>query len=172
MSVTLIGPAHNSTITSNQNVSFVFLPIINGTDKFYSAALVVNGTSYGGNQTAISNAVNNTIYYKFSENGTYYWNIRLVNSTTVVWAPTDFNFTLKVHIEPEATPTPAPTQIPTPTPTPTQTPTPTVAPTATPTPTPAPDNSSLSIWAIIIIIVFIISGVLAVVLVLLRRRHT
>jgi hypothetical protein len=164
IAVALKAPDNGTTVKNDFNCSFIFVPTLSGTDKFYSAALVVNGTSYGGNQTVISNGVNNTIYYKFTANGTYNWNIRLQNSTHTVTAPSNYNFTVAVYVAPEPTPTPVATPTPTPSPIP-------ATPTATPTPTPAPDNSSLTTWAIVIIIVFVISAVLAIVLILLRRRH-
>ncbi len=165
IAVTLKSPDNGTTISNDFNCSFVYYPTISGTDKFFGASLIVNGTLVASNTTAVTANTNNTIYYKFSQNGTYSWNIRLQNSTNNVSAPSDYNFTVAVYVAPTATPTPAPTATPTPAPT-------AHPATATPTPTPEPDNSVLSMWAIIIIVVFVICGVLVAVLVLLRRKSS
>jgi hypothetical protein len=98
MSVTLLAPVHNATIDTNSNVSFTFVPAINGTDIFWGASLVVNGSIKASNQSAIVPYQNNTIYYDFgaSPNGTYTWNIRLQNTTMTVMAPTDNNLTIGI----------------------------------------------------------------------------
>src|SRR5665648_34009 len=132
ISVTLLSPAHYYTKTNSFNVSFVFIPAINGTaNKFEGADLFIDGNSVGGNQTVITPYVNNTIYHEFSSNGTYLWNVKVRNATTVVPAASDFNLTVSVYVAPEPTPTQSPT--PSATPTPTPTPVPTAVPTATPT---------------------------------------
>jgi hypothetical protein len=166
ISVSLVAPANASTVTDKFNVSFVFVPTEFGNDKLLTAALWINGTAVSNNQTTLVAGQNNTIYYTLSSNASYYWNIKLQNtSAVVVSAPSNFNFTASVYVAPTATPTPAPTATPTPSPVPT------APPTAAPTPSPTPDNSAFTTWAIIIIVVFVISGVLVVVLIILRRRN-
>lgn len=98
MSVTLLAPVHNDTISTNSNVSFTFVPAINGTDIFWGASLTINGAEKASNQSAIVPYQNNTIYYDFgtTPNGTYTWNIRLQNSTNIVTAPTDFNMSIGI----------------------------------------------------------------------------
>jgi hypothetical protein len=173
--VSILAPNDNATITSSLNVSFVFLPTIIGSDKYTEASLWVNNSRVSYNQTAITENANNTIYYKFSTNGTYYWNIKVANSTNIVSATKDYNFTLSVYVAPEATPTPTPSPSPTPTPapTPTATPTaiPTVAPTVRPSPTPEPNAFNLDTWTLIIIAILVVVIIGAVVLVFLRRRQ-
>jgi hypothetical protein len=167
IAVSLKAPDNGTTVTNSLNCSFVFVPTIFGSDHFTSASLVINGIEYATNQTKLIADENNTIYFKFNNNGTYNWNIRLQNDTNTVSAPSNYNFTVSVYVAPEATSTPAPTA--------TSTPVPTAAPTNTespPTPTPAPDNESLSTWAIVIIIVLVISVLLVVVLIMLRRRQS
>lgn len=98
MSVTLLAPVLNATISTSSNVSFTFVPAINGTDIFWGASLVVNGSIKASNQSAIVPYQNNTIYYDFgaTPNGTYTWNIRLQNTTITVMAPTDNNLTIGI----------------------------------------------------------------------------
>ncbi|MFA5572190.1 MAG: hypothetical protein WDA42_03710 [Candidatus Bathyarchaeia archaeon] len=169
ISVTLKKPIHNETITDNQNVSFVFEPCINGTDKFYRADLIVNGSIVASNETTLTAFTDNTINYKLPVNGTYNWNIRLENSSKIVMAETDFNLTVAIY-EPDPTPTPTPTPSPTLTPTPTPY-TPTVTPTKLPTPTPTPEPPvEIDAWTIVIIAIFVFSGVLIGTVLLLRRR--
>jgi uncharacterized protein YegP (UPF0339 family) len=165
LSVKLKSPSNDATITNKFNVSFIFVPSINGTDKFYKASLWVNGTIVATNSTAIVADADNTIYYEFYDNGTYRWNIRLENSTHTITAASNYNFTLSVH---EASPTATPTPTPTPAPTVTASPTPR-PPTATPSPTPAPEIS-LDLWTLIIIAVIVFSVVLIITIFLLRRR--
>ncbi len=174
ISVTLNTPETNTTKTDNLNVTFTYTPVLltAGDEKFYGANLVLNGSIMGAatNQTAIANNTANTITYKFTENGTYQWNIRIQNRTNVMTAPEPFNLTVTVYV-PDPTPTPTPTPSPSPTPVPTAVPTatPTPTPILTPTPTPPPDTG-LSTWAIVIIIVFVVSGVLAAALFFAKRR--
>ncbi len=98
ISVTLLAPVHNDTISTNSNVSFTFKPAINGSDIFYGASLVIDGAIKASNQSAIVPYENNTIYYDFgpTPNGTYTWNIRLQNTSHTVLAPTDFNMTIGI----------------------------------------------------------------------------
>ncbi len=97
ISVSLSTPIHNDTITEDFNCSFTYVPSINGTDQLYGASLIVNGSVVASNQTALVPYENNTIAYKFSENGTYLWNIRLQNSTSIVAAPNDYNLTVAIR---------------------------------------------------------------------------
>jgi len=160
IAVNLLSPANATTVKDDFNCSFVFVPTVDGTDKFTKATLLVNGSEVATNQTAIVAGQNNTIYYKFANNGTYYWNIRLQSESFTVTAPSNYNFTVAVYVAPS------------PTATPTVTPTPTVEPTATPTPTPSPTpvpTEPISTWLILIIAVVVICVILAVVLVMLRR---
>lgn len=172
ISVALETPANNTAKTDNFNITFTYIPILLGSDKFMRATLELNNTvTTVTNQTAISNNTANSISYTFSGNGTYYWNIRLENTTTAVNATTGpRNITVAVYV-PNPTPTPTPT--PAPTATPTKTPTPTATPiaTATPTPTPPPTtNDVLGTWGIVIVAIVIIAVVGALAIVMLRRR--
>ena len=161
ISVIILSPVHNYTITNSFNVSFVYIPQINGTaNKFEGADLFINGSQVASNQTAMASYSNNTIYHEFSSNGTYLWNVKVRNSTTVVSASNDFNLTVSVYTpDPTPTPTASPTPTPTPTPTPVPTLTPTLTPTASPSPTPAVTNEGFSAWLIVIIAVVVIAGV-------------
>ncbi|MCL5949496.1 MAG: hypothetical protein M1490_03350 [Candidatus Bathyarchaeota archaeon] len=165
LSVKLKSPSNDATITNKFNVSFVFVPSINGTDKFSKASLWVNGTIVATNSTALVADADNTIYYEFHDNGTYRWNIRLENSTHPVSAASNYNFTLAIQ---EASPTATPTPTPTPTPIVTASPTPRPA-TATPSPTPAPEIG-IDLWTLIIIAVIVFSVVLIITIFLLRRK--
>ncbi len=175
ISVALLSPIHNYTINSF-NVSFVFVPAINGTaNKFEGADLFIDGNIVGSNHTAIEPYVNNTIYHEFSSNGTYLWNVKVRNGTTVVSATNDFNLTVSVYLEPEPTPTPSPSLSVTPTPTSVPTVVPTVTPTAatptaSPTPNPKPTENGIGTWTIVIIAIVIIAVVGAVILLLLTRK--
>ncbi len=184
ISVLLEKPDNNSTKTDSFNCSFNFKPIVetNTSQTLQFASLVVNGSIVAANQTALASNATNSIWYQLSSNGTYHWNIKLVNSTNVVSASEDFNLTLAVYVAPEPTPTPtaAPTQTPTPaptlTPTPTSasiTPTPTITalPTETPTPIPTPPPSGLDAWSIVIIVIILVVGLSAIAIVLLRNRN-
>ncbi|MGD6805471.1 MAG: hypothetical protein ACQCN4_00720 [Candidatus Bathyarchaeia archaeon] len=166
IAVDLVSPTNGSTISNDYNCSFVFVPSVNGTDKFTSASLLINGSVVASNQTAIVAGENNTIYYKFTSNGTYNWNIRLQSESFTVTAPSNYNFTVAVYVAPSATPTPTVTS----TPTPTSTSSP--APTATPTSSPAPTEPAwFNTWLTVIIVVFIICAILVVVLILLKRKQ-
>lgn len=168
IAVALKSPANDVTVKNSFNVSFVFVPSINGVNnQFYGASLYVNGTKAETNQTAIIAGENNTIYLEFTKNGTYTWNIKLDNETNSVSAPSDYNFTLAVHTSPSATATPTPS--PTPTTTPTTRPTATPTRTATPTPTP-PAEAGLDLWTLVIVAVIVFSIVLIVTIILLKRR--
>jgi hypothetical protein len=177
ISLTLQSPSLNKTITSDYNISFVFVPAINGTNRFVGADLWVNGTVVSSNQTSITPYENNTIYYKFAINGTYIWNIGLRNITTVVYAPSDFNMTIAIYTpNPIVTPTPTRAPTATPTPIPTAIPTsiitprpPTPTPTVTPSPTPIPE-SGVDLWTLIIVAVIVFSLVLIITIFLLKRR--
>jgi hypothetical protein len=177
ISVTILSPVLNANITSDYNVSFVYVPAINGTGKFVGAELWVNDTLVGSNQTALTSYANNTIYYKFPStgNGTYIWNIGLRNTTNTVYAKSALNMTVAVYT-PNPTATPTPTPAPTATPTPTPVPTipvtprpPTPTPTATPSPTPAPSND-VDLWTLVIVAVIVFSLVLIVAVFLLKRK--
>jgi hypothetical protein len=172
ISLTLLAPVPNKSITDNLNVSFVYVPVLTGTSKYIGADLFINGSNQGGNQTAIQNGVNNTINYKFPQNGTYTWNIALRNTSDIVYAASDFNLTVSVYTpDPTPTPTASPTPTPTPTSTPIPTPAPTLTPTASPSPTPAITNDGFSAWLIVIIAVIVIAGVLVVTILFLRFRR-
>ncbi len=96
ISVSLLTPTNAATIDDSFNVSFTFEPKINGTDKFFGAELVLNGTIVAAsNQTALMPYEDNIIYYVFSENSTCTWNIGLRNSTNIVYAPDDFTLTVE-----------------------------------------------------------------------------
>ncbi len=169
IAVTLLAPNHNDTIRNSFNVSFIYRPDINGTGHSIEAAdLYINGTLKASNPTAIKPGENNTIYYKFADNGTCTWNIRIRNSTTVVSAPSDFNMTVAVYVAPEPTPTPTPKPTATPTPVPTAGPTITPHPTISPSSTPTP-SEGLGTWTIVIIVIVVIGVVGAVAVILLRR---
>lgn len=161
--LTLNSPANNSIITQN-NCDFTFTPTVLGSDKCYSANLIISSGNdvisgfsqyYKTNQTAIINATYNTISFTFIQNGTYSWNVRLYNSTHSILAAeksTDgtekpVSYVLHVAINepstsPTPTPTPNPTLSPSPSPTPTITPYPTQSPTVSPTVTSAPTATS------------------------------
>lgn len=96
MSVSLVTPILNETITNDMNVSFTFYPSINGTDQITGASLWVNGSRVTYNQTAIAPWANNTIYYRLAGNGTYLWNIKLENSSDIISAPADYSLTIAV----------------------------------------------------------------------------
>jgi hypothetical protein len=96
MSVTLLAPVLNATIDKDMNVSFTFLPAINGTSQLTGASLWINGSRAEYNQSAITPWANNTIYHKFSDNGIYLWNIKLENTTSIISATEDYNLTVAV----------------------------------------------------------------------------
>lgn len=186
ISVLLEKPDNNSTKTDSFNCSFNFKPIVetNTSQTLQFASLVVNGSIVASNQTVLASNATNSIWYQLPSNGTYHWNIKLVNSTNVVSASEDFNLTLAVYVAPEPTPTPTadstptPTPAPNPTPTPTPTsasisPTPTITapPTETPTPIPTPPPSGLDAWSIVIIVIILVVGLSAIAIVLLRNRN-
>ncbi|MCL5876316.1 MAG: hypothetical protein M1540_00705 [Candidatus Bathyarchaeota archaeon] len=173
ITVVLNAPANNTGKTDNFNVTFTYIPYLLGSGQFYGANLVLNGSivQSATNQSAISNNVVNSISYTFTANGTYYWNIRLQNSTHAVISDEPRNITLAVYVpDPTATPTPtpAPTATPTPTPAPTATPTPKPA---TPTPTPEPPADLLGTWGIVIIAIIVIAAVGVIAILVLRRRN-
>jgi cell division septation protein DedD len=121
-------------------------------------------------RSAISNNTANTIDYVFTQNGTYFWNIRLENQTGSVMATAAFNLTVAVHV-PDATATPSPSPTPAPTAEPTAIPTvsPTIAPTPTPSPTPEPEPA-IDTWTVVIIAVIAIIAVGAAVVLVLGRK--
>ncbi|MGD6853389.1 MAG: hypothetical protein ACQCN6_15120 [Candidatus Bathyarchaeia archaeon] len=163
IAVSLKSPSNGAKITDDFNCSFVFVPSVNGTDKFTKASLIINGSTVASNQTAIIADQNNTIYYKFASNGTYNWNIQLQSESFTVTAPSNNNFTVSVYVAPTATPTPTPTAVPTATPTAVPT------ATATPTPTPAPLLADTT-WLLVIIAALLIIAIIIAVLLILKRR--
>ena len=96
ISVSLFTPINGETIDDDFNVSFTFEPKINGTDKFFGADLIINGSIAASNHTALKPYESNTLYYKFSENSTCTWNIGLRNSTNTVYAPDDYSLTVEI----------------------------------------------------------------------------
>lgn len=95
VNVTLDAPASDS-IVADFAQSFNFTPSILGNDIFYNASLIINGSAVASNQSIIQNNVLNTIYYNFSSNGVYVWNVEVWNSTTGVLA--SGNFTLNMAV--------------------------------------------------------------------------
>jgi hypothetical protein len=174
LSVTLGNPANNTAKTDNFNVTFAYTPYIVGSDKYYGSSLVVNGSVVASNQTAITNNSENSITYSFASNGTYYWNIRVQNTTHIATAAEPRNITLAVVVpNPTVTPTPTPTATPTPTPlvTPTPTTAPTSTPTITPTPTPEPTGQGLDTWVLVAIAIVVIAVVGFIAIFIIRRRN-
>lgn len=176
IAVKLYSPENYTVASSSINVTFTYTPLIMGNPSYLSANLVLNGTVYDSNQTTITKNTNNTINHVFTSNGTYLWNIRLQNSTTVVFANEPFMLNVTVYVpDPTATPTPTPaptaTPKPTITPTPIPTATPTSTPTVTPTPTPVPTETGLGTWTIVAIAIVVIVVIGALSIFFIRRRQ-
>jgi len=169
---TPIMDASRTAEDNNVNVTFTFTPTIYGDDTLKIAFLRLNDTviATATNKTTLANNTANTIDYTFTQNGTYYWNVQLQNTTSFVYAAEPFNMTVVLYV-PEPTATPSPTPSPSPTPVPTAVPTipPTIAPTATPSPTPEPEPA-IDTWTIVIIAVIAIIAIGAAVVLVLGRK--
>ena len=176
LTVTLNTPANNTIVTttsSTLNQSFAYSPVINGTNDYYVIAkLYLNETeTTSTNQTAIANNTANTLFYVFSSNATYLWNVKVYNSTTSVSAAENFTITINITTP---SPTPTPAAAPTPSPTPVPTSEPTISPTATPSPTPSPTPEPPGFFTttnLLIIIVVVLIIIIVVAALLLLRKH-
>jgi lipid-A-disaccharide synthase-like uncharacterized protein len=136
LAIELNSPANNSVIT-NLTCSFNYTALLFGNDTFYASSLYVNNAPVAFNQTAIQNNTLSSINYTFAENGVYAWTVQVWNSTSGVFAVS--NFTVIVNA-----------------------PLPTVAPTPIPTITPATANSDfnlITIFTTIFSVGFFILGI-------------
>jgi hypothetical protein len=90
----------NGVTLSSLTVKFNFTTTSYGLGEFYSAELWTNETGTwaytASNTTAVQNATLTTIPYSFSSAGTFEWNVRVTNSTSAFWAPSNYTLTLVV----------------------------------------------------------------------------
>jgi hypothetical protein len=95
-SVTLNSPANGSSYASN-SVTFYYTPVSFGTSAV-NASLWTNTTgswsATNANTTALINNTVNSIAYTFPSTGTYIWNVQVFNSSTGVFAPTNYTLTI------------------------------------------------------------------------------
>jgi len=95
LSVTLHSPADESS-QSGLPTTFTYTPLSFG-DNIHNASLWTNATGTWAltqsNTTAVLNDTINSIDYTFSSYGTYLWNIQVFNSTTGVFATSNWTLT-------------------------------------------------------------------------------
>jgi hypothetical protein len=98
LEVSLNTPSDGATSTSF-TVTFIYTPTVRG-DLFYHSELWLNLSGIwqiaAYNSSIIANTTTNAISYVFSANNTYMWNIKIWNSTTGVFASSNYILTVNV----------------------------------------------------------------------------